>query len=110
MCTQCDRFLERRRVNSPYEYCHLVSQIVATVEAGTLRLLDGTCPLQEIRPPKRCPDGNIVHVLGCTNCSRRFRLSVETSHGYGGAWEVMASFSHCGEVAQFHPKSYSPHQ
>lgn len=92
MCAQCDGFLERRRVNSPYEYRDLVRQIVATLEQGTFQLQSGTCTLREIHPAQRRPSDNIVHVLGCTSCSRRFRLSVETCHGYGGAWEVIAPF------------------
>jgi len=93
MCTQCDGYLERKRVNSPYEYRDLVRQIVATVEEGRFQVLSGTCPLQTILPPKRWPSDYIVHVLRCSTCSRRFRLSVETHRGCGGAWEVITSSS-----------------
>ena len=110
MCAQCDGFLERRRVNSPCEYRDLVRQIVATVEEGRFRVLSGTCPLEAILPSKHWHDNHIVHILGCSTCSRRFRLSVEISHGYGGAWEVIASSSHSEDVTRFHSKSYSPHQ
>ena len=93
MCAQCDGFLERRRVNSPYEYRDLVRQIVATVEEGKFQVLSGTCPLETILPSRLWPGDHIVNVLGCTNCSRRFRLSVETRHGCGGAWEVITNSS-----------------
>src|SRR5215467_8722948 len=89
MCARCDGFLERRRVNSSYEYRDLVRQMLDTVEQGTFRLLSGTCSLEEILTSKRWPGDYIVHVLECTTCSRRFKLSVETYHGSGGAWEVM---------------------
>jgi hypothetical protein len=91
MCAQCDGFLERRRVNSPCEYRDLVRQIVATVEEGRFRVLSGTCPLETILPSIHWHSDHIVHVLGCSTCSRRFRLSVETYHGCGGAWEVITS-------------------
>ena len=93
MCIQCDGFLERRRVNSPGEYRDLVRQIVATVEEGRLKVLSGTCPLETIPAAERCHGDHVVHVLGCSNCSRRFRLSVEIVHGCGGAWEVITASS-----------------
>ena len=77
-------------MNSPCEYRDLVRQIVATVEEGRFKLLSGTCPLEAILPSKRSHD-HIVHVLGCSICSRRFRLSVEINYGCGGAWEVITS-------------------
>jgi hypothetical protein len=80
-------------VNSPYEYRDLVRQILETVEQGTLMLLGGTCSPEEILTSQQWPDDHIVHVLGCTTCSRRFRLSVETYHRSGGAWEVITSNS-----------------
>src|SRR5579871_3820655 len=94
MCAQCDGFLERRRVNSPYEYRDLILQILATVEEGRFKVLSGTCPLGAILRSKPRHGDHIVHVLGCSTCSRRFRLSVETYHGCGGAWEVINSSSH----------------
>jgi len=89
MCARCDGFLERRRVNSPYEYRDLVRQILETVEQGTFRLVSGTCPLEEILTCKMWLGDVITHVLECATCSRRFQLAVETYHGSGGAWEVM---------------------
>lgn len=91
MCRKCDGFLERRRVNSPYEYRDLVRQILETIQQGTFRVLSGTCPLEEILTAKTWPSDGIDHVLGCTTCSRRFELSVETYHGAGGSWEVVSS-------------------
>lgn len=93
MCAKCDGFLERRRVNSSYEYRDLVRQIVVTVEEGRFQVLSGTCPLETILPSKLWPGDRIVHVLGCPACSRRFRLSVEACHGCGGAWEVITTSS-----------------
>ena len=51
MCHRCDGFLERRPVNSLNEYRDLVRQILETVQEGTLRLVNGTCPLEEILTP-----------------------------------------------------------
>jgi hypothetical protein len=89
MCSRCDGFLERRRVNSPYEYRDLVRQILETVEQGTFRMVSRTCPLEQILTSKQWPGDVIRHVLECTTCSRRFQLGVETYHGSGGAWEVI---------------------
>lgn len=61
------------------------------VEQGTLQMLSGTYPLEEILTYERCPGDYIIHVLGCTTCLRRFRLSVDTNHGSGGAWEVITT-------------------
>jgi hypothetical protein len=91
MCSRCDGFWERRRVNAPNEYRYLVRQILGTVQEGTFRLVSGTCPLENILTSEQWPADSITHVLECTTCSRRFRLAVETYHGCGGAWEVMAS-------------------
>src|SRR3954451_9805422 len=87
MCSRCDGFLERGRVNSSYEYRDLVGRILETVRQGTFRVLSGTCPLDAVLTSSPWPSDHIVHVLGCNACSRRFRLSVETCHGGGGAWE-----------------------
>ena len=92
MCSRCDGFLERRRVNSPYEYRDLVRQILETVEEGTFRLVSGTCRLEEILS-NRWPD-SMTHVFECTTCSRRFQLAVERYHGLGGTWEVMTFTPH----------------
>src|SRR5580765_2677578 len=91
MCSRCDGFSERRRVNSPYEYRDLVRQIIATIEQGTFRVVSGDCPLEQILSEERWPGDYIAHLLECTTCSRRFRLAVETYHGSGGAWELVAS-------------------
>jgi hypothetical protein len=91
MCARCDRFLERKRVNSRNEYLDLVCQTLAALEEGTLRMLSGNLPLKEILFTKRWRRNHIVHVLGCTTCSRQFRLNVVTSIGCGGAWEVITS-------------------
>jgi hypothetical protein len=91
MCSRCDGFLERRRVNSAYEYRDLVRQILGTVQEGTFRLVSGTCPLEEILTSEQWPADSITHILECTICSRRYQLAVETYHGSGGAWEVMTS-------------------
>ena len=91
MCSRCDGFLERRRVNSPYEYRDLIRQILEAVKQGTFSVLSGTCPLEEVLTSSQWPDDYIVHIVGCTTCSRRFQLSVETYHGGGGAWEVITS-------------------
>ena len=93
MCSRCDGFLERRRVNSPYEYRDLVRQILEVVQQGTLRLVRGTCPLAEIFTSKTWLSDVITHILECTTCFRRFELHVETYHGSGGAWEVITSDS-----------------
>jgi hypothetical protein len=91
MCSRCDGFLERRRVNSPYEYRDLVRQILEVVQQSTLRLVRGTCPLEVILTSPTWPSDVITHTLECTTCSRRFKLAVETYHGSGGTWEVMTS-------------------
>src|SRR3954469_16876887 len=91
MCSRCDGFVERKRIGSGYEYRDLVRQILAIVAQGTLRLVGGTCPLEDVPTCKQWPDDYIHHVLECTSCSRRFQLSVETYHGSGGAWDVVTS-------------------
>jgi hypothetical protein len=78
-------------VNPPYECRDVVRQILETVQKGAFRLLSGSCSLEEVLTAQRWPKDHIVHVLGCTTCSRRFRLSVDTYHGSGGAWEVITS-------------------
>jgi hypothetical protein len=93
MCSRCDGFLERRRVNSLYEYRDLVRQILEVVQQGTFRLASGSCPLEDILTCSIWPSDMVTHILECTTCSRRFRLSVETFHGSGGDWEAMVSDS-----------------
>src|SRR5215813_9321946 len=77
MCCRCDGFLERKRINTPYEYRDLVRQILETIEQGTLRLLSGTCPLEQVLTARPWASDLIVHMVECTTCSRRFRLRVE---------------------------------
>ena len=91
MCSRCDGFLERRRVNSPYEYRDLVRQIREIVKEGTFRVVRGTCTLESILTTDDLPEPLIEHVFECTTCLRRFQLAVETYHGSGGSWEVMTS-------------------
>src|SRR4051812_23168754 len=89
MCSHCDGFLERRVVNSPYEYRDLVRQILGIIEQGTFRLVSGTSRLEEILSCKVWPGDVITQLLECTTCLRRFQLSIETYHGSGGAWETV---------------------
>lgn len=91
MCSRCDGFLVRRRVYGPGEYRALVRELIEAVDQGTFRLLSGTCSLEAVLTSKQWPSDYTVHILGCTNCSRRFHLGVETYHGSGGAWEVITS-------------------
>jgi hypothetical protein len=60
MCPVSDGFLERRRVNSPYEYHDLVVQTLATAAQETFVVLSGTCPPEEILPSKRWPGELVV--------------------------------------------------
>src|ERR1051325_11275010 len=99
MCSRCDGFSKRRRVDSPYEYRDLVRQILQTIEQGTFGLVSGGCPLEHILSDERWPGDYITHVLECTTCSRRFQLAVETFHGSGDAWKVVTS----------PPQSMEPH-
>jgi len=54
-------------------------------------MVDGTCPLEEILTSPAWPSDFLGHILEGTTCSRGFRLGVETWHGSGGAWEVVAN-------------------
>jgi hypothetical protein len=55
------------------------------VEQGTLRIVEGTCPLDEILASPKWPSDVITQVLECTTCARRFSLGVETYHGLAKA-------------------------
>ena len=95
---QCDGFLPKQRVNSPYEYWDLVRQILEIIQRQTLRVVSGTLPLEEIANSSVLLGDNICHVLECTTCSRRFKLDVETYHGSGGVWEPIVSDSPSSNV------------
>ena len=31
----------------------------------------------------------ITHIVACSNCDQRFKLSAQTYHGSGATWEMM---------------------
>jgi len=88
MCPNCIGFGERIRINTPYEYFDIIKQIKEVIAQGTIKLVDGTCPLDEISPNKLWTEDRITHIFQCTACDQSFQLSVDTYHGSGGAWEV----------------------
>lgn len=51
MCSRCDGFLERRRINSTYEYRDLVRQILAKLKEGTFRLASERVLWKKFLPP-----------------------------------------------------------
>ena len=89
MCHRCDGFNEIIEISLPYEYFHLVSQLKDLVSQGAF-LVKGDCSLDEIQEGKTWPADHITHHFICTNCKKKFTLSVETYHGRGGSWEPMA--------------------
>jgi hypothetical protein len=90
MCERCDGFCERFRVNSGDEYRDLIRQLIELVQRNTLKLISGTCALEQLLDSSTWPANIIEHLF---ECSRRFHLGVETWHGSGGGWEMVISES-----------------
>jgi len=89
MCNKCKGFAERARFNSPREYLDLVRQLDELISAGTFRLIYGTCTFKEVLESQQWPNDVITHIVACSNCDQRFKLSAETYHGSGATWEMM---------------------
>ena len=92
MCARCDGFLERRQVNLAYEYQDLVRQILETIQQGTFRFIDGTCPLERVLTSP-WPADDFVNFVECTTCGRRFELSTNAYKGGRARWEPIITAS-----------------
>jgi hypothetical protein len=53
-------------------------------------VVQSSCPLTDLLKNQHWPDDVITHIFECSSCGQRFKLAVETYHGSGGAWEMLA--------------------
>lgn len=86
MCDQCDGFA-KRRVNTPYEYRDLLTQVQARLATGQLIQKEGLSA-SEILSSGEWMDDVVSQLFACTACGRKFHLAVDVYHGSGGAWDV----------------------
>ncbi|RKP46787.1 hypothetical protein D7Z26_24365 [Cohnella endophytica] len=88
MCSRCDGFSERIRIDHPYEYFNIVEQVKEILYVGTLEIIQGNCDFYSLQKGQPWPGDVLYHIFKCTSCERKFELSVETYHGSGGVWDV----------------------
>jgi hypothetical protein len=85
MCSQCEGYSDKIRVNTPYEFLELISQLKTLVSRGVF-LVSGNCDLNSIKEDKVWPQDNIILRFECSRCKQIFNFDVETYHGSGGYW------------------------
>jgi hypothetical protein len=90
VCSRCDDVPSSVEVRTPGEYHTVLAMARAHLTAGALALVSGTCSLEDVTEGAPWPADYIEHTFACTQCGRCFRLEVETYHGSGGGWEVVA--------------------
>lgn len=78
---------------TPNDYYEVLEMVHCHLLDGTLILITGTSSLEDIQPGKPWPADYIEHVFGCSGCTRRFRLAVETYHGAGGTWAALSNLT-----------------
>jgi len=86
MCPQCEGYTEKIRVNNPYEFLDLISQLKGLVAKGIFAV-SGNCNLNSIEKDKPWPQDLIMLNFECLTCKQLFSLNVETYHGSGGYWQ-----------------------
>jgi hypothetical protein len=83
MCLNCIRFVCRREISRPSELYEVVENIRPFVEAGRLKFIQGSPPLNQISREGPLLDGYFL-VFRCARCLREFQLNVDAYHGRGG--------------------------
>jgi len=87
MCEQCSGLIPVVKLKSQYEYFELLEQLRGMLTRKSIRLVDSTCDLEEVKPDGIWANDYIEHVFECTECGQHFHLGVEPYHGSGGTWE-----------------------
>lgn len=89
MCDMCGGLTETIRIEHPYEYFNIISQVKTLIREGSITLEQSNCKLEDVEKGKPFPDDILYHVFKCTYCGQMFELCVETYHGSGGNWKVL---------------------
>jgi hypothetical protein len=81
-CSLCGPFAENIQFPAQRDYQDFVRRLIDSVAQGRLRILEASCPLEDVLQPV-WPDDVVVHRFYCTACSRQYNLRADTYHGYG---------------------------
>ena len=79
-CPICAGISERIDLPGPGEYKELVRLLIEMVKRGALKVLEASCPMEDIFKPK-WPSDIIIHSFKCTACKGAFHLFADTYHG-----------------------------
>ncbi len=88
MCSQCDGFAERIKINSAREYFDLIDQVRIILDQGIMILLDSSCSLKRIKKGKGLPTDYVDHIFRCSTCGRKFRLQFQVYPAASGEWNT----------------------
>jgi hypothetical protein len=87
MCEQCAALIPVVKLKYEYEYFDLLEQLRKMLRRRSLKLVDASCDLDEVKSHGVWSGDVIEHVFDCTKCGQHFRLIFETYHLSGGTWE-----------------------
>jgi len=90
ICEICDLLSEYIEIQSSKKFYAVAKDVSEHVSAGRLKQVEGKYPPSDIREGKSWPDDIVSLKFECTKCLQPYRLSVETYHGYGGAWQKLS--------------------
>ena len=97
-CPICDGISQRFDLPGPEEYKKLVRRLMEMVKSGALKVVQASCPMEDIFGPK-WPSDIVIYNFQCTACRRAFHLFADTYHGRA-TWEFHdAPNLDCGPVA-----------
>ena len=87
MCPHCDGLALVIKLRFEYEYFDLLGQLRTMLDRNSLKLVDATCDLDEVKPGGVWADDFVEHVFECIQYGQHVRLVFETYHLSGGTWE-----------------------
>jgi hypothetical protein len=86
-CPHCAPFAEPVQFPTQRDYQDLVRRLIEAVAQGRMRILEASCPLEDVLQPV-WPDDVVVHRLYCAACGKQFNLRADTYHG-NGSWRPL---------------------
>ena len=86
ICENCGDIKLIKLFRSPYEYLQCVEYIKELISDGGFDLVEGNCPLDNVKNTNGWADDIIYHVIRCRKCGQVYSCCVNTYRG-GGAFQ-----------------------
>lgn len=90
MCPNCEDYSEAIPILQPNKFYRLACKLRELIGERRLEFVKGNSDPDDVRADKCWPADLVEQFFRCPNCHQGFHLEVETYHGPGGAWKMLA--------------------